>query len=739
MATAVSSKRGFVFPTINQTLHLLQTSSKPPRQQAALIRSIVDRICNSVDLQTVLQTAVDEIADGLELDACSFLWYLKETQQVRVAWEYKHDSHINKMHLGEHPLENFGTAACAIAQGKLNKENGGATLNWGLLSPIVHKLSRLVQVLPQWLKRQLRYCATENPGWSDRLVLGYKASLLIPVTDKDGEIGFIACFSERPRHWNADEIKLLETIAEFLKIAIHQSQIHEQVQKQSIRERLVTHIINQTRQSFDIETILTEAITQLLQALQVDRCLVHLVEDANDREIQATGVQGTQEEFLGTLSQGNSAPASPAQTSDAFRRKHLYGVSRPPYSGAIDDFDTQGAITQWVIENRQLLAIPDITQDERIGAANVEYQKVQIKSSLVIPVQANGTLQALLYLNQCSHIRDWSNSDRELAQAVADQLAISLQQANLYARIQQQANESARQAQEMSKMLEELQRTQARLIQNEKMSSLGRMIAGVAHEINNPVNFIYGNIPYVDYYIRDLIHLVQAYQAHYPQPPADIQKLVEETDLDFLLRDLPKILKSLESGAGRIHEIVQLLQKFSNNKVASLKAIDLNAALESTLLILHNQLSGIIKVERDYDTLPPVECYAKPIHQAFLSILTNAIEALNRWPAPNKIITVQTKWLANREIGDVGRVQIAIRDNGPGIGREIQPRIFEPFFTTKEVGQGKGLGLTMTYQTIVNQHHGHLEVRSEPGQGTQLIVEIPIRHLQKRTWNPFAV
>lgn len=706
-----------MFPTVNQAFQLLQTLNKSPRRQAALIRKIVDRIRNSLELQVVLQTAVDEVAALLHLDGCIFLWYLKDTQQIRVVCERQYNSHKSSV-LGDYPLETFGEAAPALATGKLMMENGAETREWGLSNLIAQKPPWIKQMLSQPGRNWLRLRgespsnAPQNDAQSDRQVFGYKANLFIPVRGKEGGIGFMACLSEQPRRWGTGEIEFLESIAESLEIAIRQAQLYEQTQTQATRERLLNHIINQTRQSFDIETILTEAIAQLLEVLKIDRCLVHLVEDPKNPEIKEYPPE--------------CLPAS--QKSEAFRQKHLYEVFRLPFSASIDDFDTTGPITQWVIQHRQRVMIPDVSQDERIGSANLEYQKAQIKSSLVIPVQANGTLQALLYLNQCSQIRYWSKNDEELAQAVADQLAISLQQAYLYARTQHQARESARQAQKMSEMLEELQLAQAQLIQSEKMSSLGRMVAGVAHEINNPVNFIYGNIPYVENYIHDLIRLVQAYQSHYPQPVTEVQRLAEETDMDFLLRDLPKILKSMESGAERIHEIVQVLQKFSGSNVAPLKVIDLNAALESTLLILHNQMSGVIEVERNYDHLPPVECYPKPMNQAFLCILTNAIEALNRSAHPHKVITLHTKWLASGEIGDMGRVQIEIRDNGPGIKPEIEPRIFEPFFTTKEVGQGRGLGLTVSYQTLVNQHHGRLEVRSQLGQGTAFIMEIPIRH-----------
>lgn len=740
-------KRGSVLPSINCAFQLLRTRVQYAQPQTVPIRKIVDRIRNSLELRVVLQTAVEEVATQLKLDECSFLWYFPDRQQIQVVC----DRTLNlSSQVGDYPLECFGAMAEAIATGRI-------IINTGTVKPKRSSVfSWLTRILAKRMQEQVtRWCSWGNLLLSSPLdkpektwrkneqhsavatncpLFGYKASLLIPVTGRDDSIGFIACLSQQPRYWLTDEMEFLQSIVEPLEIAIRQAQLYEQTQQQAIREQLVNQITSQTRQSFNPETILTEAIAQLLAVMQVDRCLVHLVATPD-----AIGDDGGEEKpapnFSSVDTSSWNSPSSIPNLNTGCRRNYLYEVCRPPFIPSIDSFDPQGPITQWAIQHRQLVIIPDIFHDERIDTANAEYQNAQIKSSLVVPVQANDTLYALLYLNQCSHIRYWTKDEQKLAQAVADQLAISLQQAYLYARTQQQAQHNAMQAQQMAQMLEELRLTQAQLIQNEKMTSLGRTVAGVAHEINNPVSFIYGNIPYIENYINDLMRLIEAYQAYYPQSPAPLQRLIEDIQLDFIRQDFPKIIKSMESGAERIQAIVQLLQKFARHNEAPIKLVDLNAALESTLLIVHNQLTNTIQVERKYDNLPLVECYPKPINQAFLSILTNAIEALNRSTKPHKTLTLQTKWIPTDDISDGGQVQIIIADNGPGILPEIQPRIFEPFFTTKDVGQGRGLGLSVSYQAIVNQHKGQIEVRSQLNQGAEFLVEIPVRHHQSLTTN----
>jgi signal transduction histidine kinase len=683
-----------VFPKFRSADVSLTNWLEYPEKQNAQLRRIVDRVRNSLELRVVLQTATDELATLLKLDRCSFLWYFHDTKRVQLVCE---SGHVDRPHLkafapGYYPLEMFGSTAIAIARGELSSTSG-LSAGTSLARSLRHWTS-------PWHKRD-----EQTPP----LVLGAIANLLVPVNSQVGSNGFIACLSDKPRHWSPAEVAFIQSIAQQLEIAIRQAQLYEQTQKQAQRERLVNQITAQTRQSFELGTILNGAIAQLLDALKVDRCLVHLVEDPADYESQPV-----------VAALGESGDRA------AFRLKHLYEVCRPPFTGTIDAFDTNGPITHWVIQNRRRVVITDVTQDDRIGPHNEEYQQAQIKSSLVVPVQNKAKLHAILYLNQCSQTRYWSKNDQKLAQAVADQLAISIQQAHLYAQTKQQAAESAAQAHHLAETLNELRLTQAQLIQSEKMSSLGRLMAGVAHEINNPINFIYGNVPYVETYVRDLLQLLKEYEARIPESDEALQTMIAEVELDFLRGDLPRILDSMRSGADRIRQIVLSLRNFSRLDEAQRKRVNLHEGIESTLLVLRTQLKDDIEIIRQYGDLPLVECYPGDLNQVFLNLLLNAIEALNTWQG-EKAIAICTDMIAATN-NQPEMVRVVITDTGPGIPHSVQHQIFDPFFTTKDVGQGVGLGLTVSYQTIVNQHHGYLKFYSEPKFGAEFMIEIPVHH-----------
>ncbi|WP_199315493.1 PAS domain S-box protein [Aerosakkonema funiforme] len=291
------------------------------------------------------------------------------------------------------------------------------------------------------------------------------------------------------------------------------------------------------------------------------------------------------------------------------------------------------------------------------------------------------------------------------------------------------------QATELEQTLKDLQRTHAQLVQSEKMSSLGLLVAGVAHEINNPVNFISGNLNYVNQYTQELISLVKLFQEQYPNPGVQIQEKIEAIELDFVLEDLPKLVSSMKIGVDRICQIVLSLRNFSRLDEAEMKPVNLHEGIDSTLLILQNRLKlkgghPSIEVIKEYGNLPEVECYAGPINQVFMNIISNAIDALeqdsrgaeDKFLIPNPQIRIRT------EVLEDDRVIIRLADNGSGIKPEVRQRIFDPFFTTKPVGKGTGLGLSISYQIIVEKHGGELECNSELGHGTEFVIKIPIRH-----------
>ena len=296
---------------------------------------------------------------------------------------------------------------------------------------------------------------------------------------------------------------------------------------------------------------------------------------------------------------------------------------------------------------------------------------------------------------------------------------------------------------ELSETLQELRETQSQLVQTEKMSSLGQLLAGVAHEINNPVNFIHANITHAVNYSQDLLRLIEAYQEEFAQTNVKIEDLQEDIELEFLCEDLPKVLNSMRVGTDRIRQIVLSLRVFSRADESDLKAVDIHEGLESTLMILGNRLKSTserpqIEVIRDYGSLPLIECYAGSLNQVFMNIIANAIDAFEDYDRQGSLpklkqnpncITIKTLMLGENWIS------IAIADNGSGISETVRPKIFDAFFTTKAVGQGTGLGLSISYEIIVKKHAGHLRCFSGSGEGTTFIIEIPVGQNQVKNQN----
>jgi len=350
----------------------------------------------------------------------------------------------------------------------------------------------------------------------------------------------------------------------------------------------------------------------------------------------------------------------------------------------------------------------------------------------------NRRLQPIM--DECNRLAETNAKSEELMNREDELGRLTI---SFYALLGQVTVNERRLRKEMAKSaqaLQALQHTQAQLIQTEKMSSLGQLVAGVAHEINNPINFIYGNLPHATEYTRDLLKLVDLYDQKYGTQDPEIQDYREDIDLDFLVDDLPKMLESMQIGADRIREIVLSLRNFSRLDESEMKRVSIHEGIDSTLLILQNRLKSSpghpgIEIVKEYNDLPPVECYAGQLNQVFMNILSNAIDALDLYnqkrsreeiEAKPATITIHTDVIHSSN-NTPQSVVVRIRDNGPGIPPDNLHRLFDPFFTTKPVGKGTGLGLSISYQIVVEKHHGTLKCTSEPNEGAEFWLEIPVK------------
>lgn len=287
---------------------------------------------------------------------------------------------------------------------------------------------------------------------------------------------------------------------------------------------------------------------------------------------------------------------------------------------------------------------------------------------------------------------------------------------------------------ELETTLQNLQTMQAQMLQTEKMSALGQMVAGVAHEINNPVNFIYANIHYLQEYSQNILQLIKLYNCHYPNRANEILDFENDIDLEFMQEDLTKKVSSTKVGSERIRAIVLSLRIFSRLDEAEFKTVDIHQGIESAILLLQHRLKPNsnrlqILLVRDYGVLPNVKCYAGELNQVFINLLANAIDALEEVENKQNIlrITIRTSLV------DANWIEIAIADNGVGIPESVKTKVFNPFFTTKPVGKGTGMGLAISYQIVCEKHGGKLDCFSSIGEGTEFKIQIPIQQLSQNS------
>lgn len=519
----------------------------------------------------------------------------------------------------------------------------------------------------------------------------------VPLKSKDATIGAISLSRPTPSPYTAEDFKLLTSIA-FQTAGVINALLHERQLKESRQNDLVFRLSSQIRESLELNIILTTAVGEIYSALQVDRCCFLWVRCAKSKISQ---------------------PGNTIEIVTESRCNSVLSLVGEHFSQAVDDIASQ-------LSQQTLLRVNDVhdLEDSPTREFLLAHNFVSV---LVAPMQTRSGQIGAICCGTCHQSRRWSDSEVELLQAVTNQLVLALDQAELYEQSRQAAQLAQEKAQQLKTTLQTLQQTQLQLIQSEKMSGIGQMMAGVAHEINNPVTFIYGNLEFVQEYVQDLMDLVKLYQQECMTPSAALQEAIETVELPFLLEDLPNTLNSMAVGTERIRDIVLSLRNFARSDQAEYKSVNIHDGIDSTLLILRHRLKpnqkfpGVEVVKR-YGDLPPITCYPGQLNQVFMNLLANAIDVLEVPPfAQAPTITIFTQQL-NSEW-----VQIRIADNGPGIAAKIRHKLFDPFFTTKDVGKGTGLGLSISYQIITERHNGSLKCRSEMGQGTAFVIEIPIK------------
>ncbi|MEI6445900.1 MAG: AAA family ATPase, partial [Nostocales cyanobacterium ELA583] len=401
------------------------------------------------------------------------------------------------------------------------------------------------------------------------------------------------------------------------------------------------------------------------------------------------------------------------------------------------------SIINYVAHTQEYLLISDATNDQDFAHDSYVIQH-QPKSILCNPILNKGELIGIIYLENNLTVNAFTTDRLRILNLLSSQAAISLENAQIYRNLEEKVTQRTQELNEknldLEKILHKLKATQSQLIQTEKMSSLGQMVAGIAHEINNPVNFIYANIEHANNYIELIINLLNIYQEEYSDTSVIIQEYKQENNFDFVLEDLPKILNSMMVGSERIRKIVLGLRNFSRLDESATKPVDIHEGIDSTLMILQTRFQDKLGyssnvVVKDYGDVPLVQCYASQLNQVFMNIISNAIDVLQQ--RDKKLSTAELKnnssqvIIRTQLINNNDWVQISIKDNGMGISPEVKQRIFDPFFTTKPVGEGTGLGLSISYQIVVEKHGGKLDCISAPGEGTEFIIEIPVKLHQR--------
>ncbi|MEH2091367.1 GAF domain-containing sensor histidine kinase [Nostoc sp.] len=635
--------------------HKLLAYAQYQAEQQKTLTSVITRIRESLDLDTIFQTTVTEARQMLQADRVAVFRFDPQKD-----WE------------GEFISEDFVPECNSVMAEKVYDYCFGENFAHLYAQGRVNAIADISQ--------------GKFPGCYVQILEKFqvRANMVAPLLKK-GELWGLLCIHQctAPRYWQPSEIEFTSQIAEQLGVALKQDSYLKQVQMQVVqlaeaterekameRQELLAATIDKIRQSLDIKTIFRTTTQAVRELLEVERVAIYRF--------------------------------------------------NPDWSGK---FVADSFKDGWkpVLQDQPIIieTFEDTDDDNELP-----------RNETFVPIREGEKLWGLLVAYQNSQPRYWKEEEINLLAQVGVQLGIAIQQAELL-------EQTKRQTLELSQTLQELKQTQTRLIQGEKMAGLGQLLAGVAHEINNPISFIFGNLIHLDEYTQELLKVVKLYRQNSSILPT-IQEQIDKSDLDFLIEDLPKTLESMKVGTERICDIVLSLRNFSRTDEAELKPVDIHEGLDSTLLILGHRLKNnnerpAIEIVKQYDNLPLLECYPAQLNQVFMNLLSNSIDALEE-----KFNTIQqrylkllqtcpriplTIWINTQAINN--QIVIRIADNGLGIPEEVRSHIFDPFFTTKAPGKGTGLGLSISHQIVVEKHHGQMKCSSKPGEGTEFLIEIP--------------